>query len=412
MQLLDPLPLGARTRSATACCSDRTRPTSGAARALSDRHVAYYRRRAAGGAGIIVVEEASRPRARLALRAVPAGDGVRRRVGARSRRRLPRRGRARARRARPRRRPGIVGVQPARAVGAVARARGQHPRGAEGRWRTTTSTRSSPASRAATRLAVDAGCDGVEVNAGQHSLVRQFLSGLTNQRDDEYGTDRLALRPRGARAPCGAAAGDGAVVGLRLSCDELAPWAGIMPEAARAASPPRSPPARSTTSSWSAASIFSVAATRPDGHDAAGVQPRAVPDRSARAVGGARAGGRRRARSSTSGQAEWARRRRRLRRRRDDPGADRRPRPRPASWRPAGPSGPAVHPAATRRARCATPRNPIVSCVVEPSSRARDARTRPRRPRRRRSRATSLRRRRRRRRAGVRAGRRAPGPSR
>ncbi len=33
--------------------------------------------------------------------------------------------------------------------------------------------------------------DGVEVNAGQHSLVRQFLSGLTNLRDDEWGADRL-----------------------------------------------------------------------------------------------------------------------------------------------------------------------------------------------------------------------------
>ncbi|MEJ7720337.1 MAG: hypothetical protein WKF58_07730 [Ilumatobacteraceae bacterium] len=38
---------------------------------------------------------------------------------------------------------------------------------------------------------MDAGCDGVEINAGQHSLVRQFLSGLTNHRDDEWGGDRL-----------------------------------------------------------------------------------------------------------------------------------------------------------------------------------------------------------------------------
>ena len=39
----------------------------------------------------------------------------------------------------------------------------------------------------AAKLAVDAGCDGVEVNAGQHSLVRQFLSGLTNQRGGRVG---------------------------------------------------------------------------------------------------------------------------------------------------------------------------------------------------------------------------------
>ena len=58
--------------------------------------------------------------------------------------------------------------------------------------------------RRATRLAVEAGMDGVEVNAGQHSLVRQFLSGLTNQRDDEWGEDRLGLRPRGpGRDPAG-----------------------------------------------------------------------------------------------------------------------------------------------------------------------------------------------------------------
>ena len=44
---------------------------------------------------------------------------------------------------------------------------------------------------AAARAAVDADCDGVEINAGQHSLVRQFLSGLTNQRTDDWGTDRL-----------------------------------------------------------------------------------------------------------------------------------------------------------------------------------------------------------------------------
>ena len=83
---------------------------------------------------------------------------------------------------------------------------------------------------AATALAVQAGCDGVEINAGQHSLIRQFLSGLTNQRGDAWGQDRLMLARRvleGSRA----AAGDG-ILGLRLSCDELAPWAGITPDMA------------------------------------------------------------------------------------------------------------------------------------------------------------------------------------
>lgn len=82
----------------------------------------------------------------------------------------------------------------------------------------------------ATRVALDAGLDGVEINAGQHSLVRQFMSGLTNHRGDEWGTDRLLFARQVVRA-VRAAAGD-AVVGLRLSCDELAPWAGITPEMA------------------------------------------------------------------------------------------------------------------------------------------------------------------------------------
>ncbi len=83
---------------------------------------------------------------------------------------------------------------------------------------------------AATRIAVTADLDGVEINAGQHSLVRQFLSGLTNQRDDQWGHDRL-LFARQVIEAVRAAAGD-RIVGLRLSCDELAPWAGITPEMA------------------------------------------------------------------------------------------------------------------------------------------------------------------------------------
>lgn len=82
----------------------------------------------------------------------------------------------------------------------------------------------------AAALAVGAGCDGVEINAGQHSLVRQFLSGLTNQRGDEWGHDRL-LFARQVIAAVRATAGTG-IVGLRLSCDELAPWAGITPQMA------------------------------------------------------------------------------------------------------------------------------------------------------------------------------------
>lgn len=83
----------------------------------------------------------------------------------------------------------------------------------------------------AAAMAMAAGCDGVEVNAGQHSLVRQFMSGLTNHRDDPWGGDKLKFA-RDVIAAVRAAVGDTGIVSLRLSCDELAPWAGITPEMA------------------------------------------------------------------------------------------------------------------------------------------------------------------------------------
>ena len=79
--------------------------------------------------------------------------------------------------------------------------------------------------------AVDAGCAGVEVDAGAHSVLRQFHSGLTNQRADAYGEDRLRLT-REVLDAVRRAVGPGPVVALRLSCDELAPWAGVTPEQA------------------------------------------------------------------------------------------------------------------------------------------------------------------------------------
>ena len=64
------------------------------------------------------------------------------------RRRLPRHGALVIAVARPRRRAGLVGVQPARAVGAVAGAGGEHARGAEVDGGRATSPPSSTASRA------------------------------------------------------------------------------------------------------------------------------------------------------------------------------------------------------------------------------------------------------------------------
>ncbi|MCB1824179.1 MAG: FAD-dependent oxidoreductase [Candidatus Competibacteraceae bacterium] len=86
--------------------------------------------------------------------------------------------------------------------------------------------------RQAARYARDGGLDGVELNAGQDSLIRQFLSPLTNQRSDDYGGS-LDNRLRFARQIIKSVRdelGRGAVVGLRLSGDEHAPWAGIKPE--------------------------------------------------------------------------------------------------------------------------------------------------------------------------------------
>lgn len=118
---------------------------------------------------------------------------------------------------------------------------------------------------AAAALAIGAGCDGVEINAGQHSLVRQFLSGLTNHRGDDW-ADRL-LFARQVLAAVRAAAGE-AIVGLRLSCDELAPWAGITPEMAVDIATALAPEVDYLV--VVRGSIFSAEKTRPDFHEPTG----------------------------------------------------------------------------------------------------------------------------------------------
>lgn len=121
---------------------------------------------------------------------------------------------------------------------------------------------------AAARIAAESGTDGVEINAGQHSLIRQFLSGLTNHRDDEWGQDRLRFA-RDVIAATRAALGDDRILGVRLSCDELAPWAGITPEMA--------PEIAAALVGAGAdylvvvrGAIFSVEKTRPDFHEPTG----------------------------------------------------------------------------------------------------------------------------------------------
>lgn len=75
---------------------------------------------------------------------------------------------------------------------------------------------------AAARRAVAAGFAGVELHAAHGYLLHQFLSPLSNRRDDAYGGDearRAALPARVIRA-VRAAVGDGAAVTMRVSASD------------------------------------------------------------------------------------------------------------------------------------------------------------------------------------------------
>lgn len=111
----------------------------------------------------------------------------------------------------------------------------------------------------AASVAVAAECDGVEINAGQFSLFRQFMSGLTNLRDDEWSdrTRLVATVLEEVRDAIGES-----LLGLRVVADELAPWAGITPELAREMLPVVTAVVDYVV--FERGSIFSEAATRPD----------------------------------------------------------------------------------------------------------------------------------------------------
>src|SRR5215472_6004748 len=82
------------------------------------------------------------------------------------------------------------------------------------------------------RTVTRAGADGVELQVADRSLLRQFLSPLTNQRGDTYGgalENRLRFVQEALEA-VQAAIGSGHVLGVRFCADELAPWAGLTPE--------------------------------------------------------------------------------------------------------------------------------------------------------------------------------------
>nr|WP_249420239.1 mycofactocin system FadH/OYE family oxidoreductase 1 [Rhabdothermincola salaria] len=233
----------------------------GRGRAFSERHLAYYERRLAGGCGVVVAEEASvHPSDWPYERAPLAGE-----CG-----------------------PGwAVLAEAAHRHGAVALAAIGH---AGGQGSSAYSQRELWAPSAvpevnsrevpkvmeaadidavvagfgdAASLAASSGLHGVEVNAGQYSLVRQFLSGLTNMRGDDYGADRLRFA-REVLAAVRAAIGPDRVLGMRLSCDELAPWAGLTPESAAEVAAALAEHVDYLV--VVRGSIFSVNATRPDGH--------------------------------------------------------------------------------------------------------------------------------------------------
>lgn len=266
MKLLEPLPLGPRTAPNRILFGPHVTNLGDDDRRLTARHVAYYERRARGGCGTIVVEGASvhhsdhpYERAPLAERCAAGWNDITAACQPHG---------------------SLVLASLDHAGGQGSSAYDQAPLWAPSRV-PEVATREVPKLMevddiedvidgfgAAAGLAVEAGLDGVEVNAGQFSLVRQFISGLTNERDDEWGGDKL-LFARRVIAATRAALGDERVLVVRLCCDELAPWAGITPEMAPDI-------AEALVGAGADAivvtrgSIYSVSMTRPDFHHPSG----------------------------------------------------------------------------------------------------------------------------------------------
>jgi 2,4-dienoyl-CoA reductase-like NADH-dependent reductase (Old Yellow Enzyme family) len=205
---------------------------------FTERHIAYYRERAAGGAGLIVAEALTVHPLDWPYEHVPFGhsDAIV---------------------------PGLEALRDAvRAANPETRLLAQlnHTGGqCSGRLLRQSPWAPSPATDVASKriaremLAEEveqviagfasaaarvarAGWDGAELNAGQWSLIRQFLSALTNQRRDAYGGDperRMGFLLNTAQA-VRAALGPHPVLGIKLCGDELAPWGGLTPQDAAA----------------------------------------------------------------------------------------------------------------------------------------------------------------------------------
>ena len=264
LSLTDPIDLGPRRAPCRVMFGPHETNLS-RDRGISARHVAYYARRAAGGCGVIVTETASVhpsdwPYERAPL-AADCGPGWAQVVTA-----------CRPHGALVLAGLGHAGMQGSSAFSqsalwAPSRVPDAGSRELPMEMADTEIDAVADGFAAAAALAAVADLDGVEINAGQHSLLRQFQSGLTNQRGDDYGRDRLLLTERVLRAARGAV-GAGRVLGLRLCCDEFAPWAGVTPDIAAEQAARLAGLADYLV--VVRGSIYSVPATRPDLHTAPG----------------------------------------------------------------------------------------------------------------------------------------------
>jgi mycofactocin system FadH/OYE family oxidoreductase 1 len=225
-RLVDPVAVAGRTAPSRVVFGPHE-TNLGRGRGLSDRHIAYYQARAAGGAGMVVAETASvhpsdwpYERAPLAEQCGPGWSRL-------------------AEACRPHGTLVLAGLGHCGTQGSSAYSQsvlwGPSPVA-------DVVSREMPVAMEpadidavivgfadAARGAMSSGLDGVEVDAGYSSLLRQFHSGLTNQRVDHYGSDRLRLTTEVLTAVRAALGPDG-LLSLRLCCDELAPWAGVTPE--------------------------------------------------------------------------------------------------------------------------------------------------------------------------------------
>jgi mycofactocin system FadH/OYE family oxidoreductase 1 len=260
VRLTDPVTLAGRTAPARIVFGPHE-TNLGHRRAFSARHVAYYQRRADAGAGVIITETASVhpsdwPYERAPLAADCAGGWQAIADACQPAGTLVLAG------------LGHTGLQGSSAYSQAALwGPGRFP---DPVTRETPMVMAQPEidalvagfAEAAARAAA-AGLDGVEIDAGPGALLRQFHSGLTNQRADRYGDDRLALTVAVLTA-VRAAIGPSRVLALRLSCHELAPWAGITPEIAAGQAATLAPHLDLLT--VVRGGPYSASAYRPDGH--------------------------------------------------------------------------------------------------------------------------------------------------